>query len=192
MKGLSLRLTSSKASPRPSPPTHLNWIFATLGPTWNSTWLEFLQVLTCKLGHKVALLCRWDPPTQPVYNLKSWLNQYYYQLVQTYHLDSVRGICLGCLDTGQCLEGTFGYVESGGCVDFSGQIRYIKIWVRAPRKPRRCLHLVNKILEVIKIHNWRLGQIREGIFRIGQVRKSQPRRGQVRSSQDRLSQKRSI
>ena len=58
------------------------------------------------------------PATQPVYNLRSWLNQYYYQLVQTYHLDSIRGIYLGCLDTGQCLEGVFGYLESGDCVDF--------------------------------------------------------------------------
>ena len=61
-----------------------------------------------------------------MYNLKSRLNQYYYQLVQTYDLDSVSGICLGCLDTVQYLEGVFGYLESGGSVDFSGQIRYIK------------------------------------------------------------------
>ena len=113
------------------------------------------------------------PPSHPVYNLKSWLNQYYYKLVQTYHLDSVRGICLGCLDTWQCLEGLFGYLESGGCVDFSGQIRYIKIWAR------RCLHLLKKILEIIKNHNWRLGQVREGVART--VKSGYVKSGEVKS-----------
>ena len=128
------------------------------------------------------------PATQPVYNLRSWLNQYYYQLVQTYHLDSVRGICLGCLDTGQCLEGVFGYLESGGCVDFSGQIRYIKIWVWAPRKPTRCLHLVNKILESTKNHKRRLSQVRKGQARTGQVKSGEVKFGQVRWGQRRWGQ----
>ena len=29
---------------------------ATLGPTWNSTWLEFLKVPSCNLGHGVLLV----------------------------------------------------------------------------------------------------------------------------------------
>ena len=32
--------------------------FAIVGPAWNSTWLEFLQFLSCKLAHDVALLWR--------------------------------------------------------------------------------------------------------------------------------------
>ena len=37
------------------------------GPTWNSILIEFLQVLSCKLGHVVAWLCTCrPPPTQRV------------------------------------------------------------------------------------------------------------------------------
>ena len=39
---------------------------ATLGPTWNSTQLEFLQVFDCKLGLREAGLCREpQPPSHP-------------------------------------------------------------------------------------------------------------------------------
>ena len=45
---------------------HYIWFFEMIIsdflPTWNSTWLEFLQVLSCKLGHKVAWLCTCRPP----------------------------------------------------------------------------------------------------------------------------------
>ena len=35
-----------------------NWLLPHLGQTWNLTWLEFLQILICKFGHKVAWLYR--------------------------------------------------------------------------------------------------------------------------------------
>ena len=68
-------------------------------------------------------------------------------------------------------------------MDFSGQIRYIKILVRAPRKPRRCLHLVNKILESTKNHKRRLGQVRKGQARTGQVKSGEVKFEQVRIGQ---------
>ena len=38
---------------------------ATLGPTWNPTFIGFLQVFTCKLGHGVVLFPVGDPSTHP-------------------------------------------------------------------------------------------------------------------------------
>ena len=38
---------------------------------FNLTWLEFLQVLSCELGHKVAWICSCNhPPTHPGHNLR--------------------------------------------------------------------------------------------------------------------------
>ena len=40
-------------------------VIATLGPTWNPTFIGFLQVFTCKLGHGVVLFPVGDPSTHP-------------------------------------------------------------------------------------------------------------------------------
>ena len=43
-----------------------NYFFAKLGPNLKSNFAWILQVLTCKLGHAVALFCRCRPPTHRI------------------------------------------------------------------------------------------------------------------------------